>query len=177
MYFDLKDSYSQEKKLREENFISNFVLPIGSKVVIKNDYENFGNDAGKTKIITGYKMWEKNPQGGYELDNGDGIWLIEDFDPNHMNYNETSYRAVLCDLKKVFQLETQEYDYEQCDLEDWAGEVSFNGIKRYIYGLWHNGENEQGHDMISNMGENTKEEYEKLMAKYSNKKELIVNII
>ncbi len=54
-------------------------LPIGSKVTLKDNEEDFAEDAGKTKTITGYRSYCGDDV-GYELD-GDkgGIFLDEDF--------------------------------------------------------------------------------------------------
>lgn len=56
------------------------ILQLGMRVKIKNDSKNFGENAGKIKIITKELPDFKNIR-VFELDNDDlGLWLIEDFE-------------------------------------------------------------------------------------------------
>ena len=74
---NLKYATEEISELINEYKINSFRLPIGSKVTIIDDKENFGTNANKEKTITGYTDYEKKPI-GYLLD-GEGIFLNEDF--------------------------------------------------------------------------------------------------
>lgn len=54
------------------------VLPIGTKVKIKNDVKNFMFYAGKIMTITKHVHWTE-AETGYECDEETGIFLNADF--------------------------------------------------------------------------------------------------
>jgi len=72
-------------------------------------------------------------------------------------------KDLLTDLKEVNEL-------------DYFGEnrnIVFIGLKRMIYGIWHNGMNELGDNMIFDMNMKAKILYLSLIEKYKNKKECV----
>ena len=61
--------------------------------------------------------------------------------------------------------------------DDYSGTISFSGIKRMIYGIWHDGKNEQNHDMVIHFNnETSKQLYKDLMLKFCTTPEITVNI-
>ena len=55
-------------------------LQIGMRVKVKNDSENFGENAGMIKIITKELPYFNNKR-AFQLDDESwGLWLVEDFE-------------------------------------------------------------------------------------------------
>lgn len=81
-------------------------------------------------------------------------------------------KSILIELKEV-----NNYDYKENQIyDDWDGSLSFNGVKRLIYGLWHNGENELGHNLLKHMSKTAKKKYKTMIKKYSQCEEIILTI-
>ncbi len=71
--------------------------------------------------------------------------------------------VILKELKKI-----NEIDYkETSDNDYWDGTLSFSGIKRMIYGLWNDGKNEKGEDMLKHMSPTAEKKYKAMIKKYS----------
>ena len=73
-------------------------------------------------------------------------------------------REILSRIDEIRNQDFQDSEYE------WDGELSYNGIKRMIYGLWNQGLTEDDHDMIRWMSPKAKEMYRKLMEEVGNDK-------
>lgn len=67
-------------------------------------------------------------------------------------------RYILEDIIRCFQVEAQNGGYD--------GPYSYMGIKRSIYGLWHNGYNERGEYMLRHDVPEAQEFYRGLIKKY-----------
>jgi hypothetical protein len=68
------------------NKVLNTKYPLGTKVIIRNNVDDFPNLAGKKVTITNYKYWDGDNEGAYELDGGgNGIFLNEDFEKVFIN--------------------------------------------------------------------------------------------
>lgn len=65
--------------------------------------------------------------------------------------------------------EVRKADFEDNQF-DWDGTLSFNGIKRMVYGLWNDGKTEDGSDMIRWMSPTARRMYRELMEEVENDK-------
>lgn len=81
--------------------------------------------------------------------------------------------VILREIKSVIVADMEE-QYDNNQMYDWDGTVSFEGIKRLIYGLWNEGKNELNQDMIRWMSPKAKELYSELIEKYKYKTKLVV---
>lgn len=87
--------------------------------------------------------------------------------------NRVLCSVILREIKSVIIADKNE-QYNNNQMFDWDGTVSFEGIKRLIYGLWNDGKNEFNQDMIRWMSPKAKELYIKLIQKYKNRSKLEV---
>jgi len=76
-------------------------------------------------------------------------------------------RQILTDIQK---LEESEREWIDSDIR-----FSFTGVKRYIYGIWHEGYNELGQCMICHMNDDLQEFYYKMIEAYSEEEEIKVH--
>jgi len=67
------------------------------------------------------------------------------------------------DLMRIIK-EVTKLEAEANQDGSWDGSVSPLGIKRMIYGVFHNGFNESGEDMVQHMEDAAKERYLRLIA-------------
>ena len=70
-------------------------------------------------------------------------------------------KTLLKELKEVIEI-----DYKESNGYDWDGSVSYSGVKRLIYGLWHKGKNEKCEDMIKWMSPTARKKYKSMIRKY-----------
>lgn len=86
--------------------------------------------------------------------------------------SDVNVKELLRDIKEFIEIE------RECTTNDteWSGEVSFNGIKRLIHGIWVKGRNEQNHNMVKQMPFEAADFYMGLIEKYKNHKPFKVNI-
>ena len=66
-------------------------------------------------------------------------------------------------LNRINDIRIQDFNDANYLSFSWDGELSFNGIKRMIYGLWNKGITEEGFDMIHWMSPKAKQMYLELM--------------
>lgn len=87
--------------------------------------------------------------------------------------NRVLCSVILREIKSVIIADKNE-QYNNNQMYDWDGTVSFEGIKRLIFGIWNDGKNEFNQDMIRWMSPKAKELYIKLIQKYKNRSKLEV---
>lgn len=79
---DTEPEYECMEKFLEKVWLDSkkpsILLQVGMRVKIKNDAKNFGIEAGAIKTIT-KQLPDFNEKRAFELDNKEGIWLIQDF--------------------------------------------------------------------------------------------------
>lgn len=107
------------------------------------------------------KWWSDNDDNDYLTDDE----LLDVFFAYLTNKSEITYKEILTDIKNIITLE-RKYDDEYYP--------SIIGMKRLIFGLWHNGENELGDNMIMWMEYDVKKLYVSLIDKYKHYKEPII---
>jgi len=69
--------------------------------------------------------------------------------------------------------EKQSRNYEFDEME-WDGTLSYSGIKRLVFGLWHDGKNEKEENMTEYMPYQARQMYKQLINEYSNTPEPII---
>lgn len=92
-----------------------------------------------------------------------------------MNDDRVLCGVILREIKAVIITDRDE-QYENNQMFDWDGTVSFEGIKRLIFGIWNNGKNEFNQDMIKWMSPKAKGLYLELIQKYKNRPKLVVSL-
>lgn len=83
--------------------------------------------------------------------------------------------VILREIKSVIITDRDE-QHDNNQMLDWDGSVSYEGIKRLIFGIWNNGKNEFNQDMIKWMSPKAKELYVELIKKYKNRPKLVVSL-
>lgn len=73
-------------------------------------------------------------------------------------------------LKRIKEISVIDYN-GRMDHEEWDGSLTLSGIKRLIYGIWHDGRNEYGDSMKIQMCHHAHVMYEALIEEYKDKLE------
>ena len=79
-------------------------------------------------------------------------------------------RELLEDVAKLNKLDYKEYLRSNEGDCFWDGNITFSGIKRVIYSLWHEGENEKGDDITFDYVGKSVKLYQEMVEKYSKEK-------
>jgi hypothetical protein len=88
---------------------------------------------------------------------------------------KVNVKQLLAEIRNIIALEyfyyMKWYLYTE-DVERWDGNVTYSGIQQLIYGIWHNGLNKEGINLLVYMPVPAVKEYRKLIAKYKHYKEI-----
>lgn len=85
-----------------------------------------------------------------------------------MKKQTTDVRILLDALKEIVRLDYEE-QVREGENGDWDGSSTYTGIKRMLYGLWHEGKNEKGENMVMHMAYQARQAYKQLSILVHNK--------